>query len=244
MRPTPRNVLLASVVVLAGAWGFVRISAVGAQEALQSAKSARGGLLAKTTRHQFEVFFFPTGVRVLAETAAGQPVDVSRATGTATFYHPNSPQPWFSRTLRGTGQTPASLELPIGLGNAPATGGKVTFELSGLPDPSEPTASFTIPLEFVATHPASSSATVHPAPPHGGTATVPRYVVYRPGSSDYGYYPYSSPTPASPPASSYYGYSTPSRHFSGDGDSVGPGHRDWSTGRDSPLAKPWMRPID
>ncbi len=35
MRPTPRNVLLASVVVLAGAWGFVRISAVGAQEASQ-----------------------------------------------------------------------------------------------------------------------------------------------------------------------------------------------------------------
>src|SRR4051794_26424497 len=161
MHPTPRNALLASVVVLAGAWGFVRIRAVAAQEASQSARSARGGLLAKTARHQFEVFFFPTGVRVLAETAAGQPVDVSRAAGThcgvffsppgggvlgepaagrrvavpraagpVTFSHPTPPQPWFSRPLRGTsGQTPASLELPIGLGNAPASGGKATFEL-------------------------------------------------------------------------------------------------------------------
>src|SRR3954447_7531657 len=209
MRPTPRYVLLASVVVLAGAWGFVRIRAVGAQEALQSAKSARGGLLAKTAHHQFEVFFFPTGVRVLAETAAGQPVDASRATGTATFYHPNSPQPWFSRPLRGTsGQAPASLELVIGLGNAPAVGGKVTFELSGLSDPAEPTASFTVPLEFVATPSAGSTAARHPAPPQGGTATVPRYT-YGPGYYGYGYYPYSSPTPASPPASSYFGYSNP-----------------------------------
>ena len=242
MRPTPRNVLLASVVVLAGAWGFVRIRAVGAQEASPSAKSARGGLLAKTARHQFEVFFFPTGVRVLTETAAGQPVDASRASGTATFYHPNSPQPWFSRPLRGTAQ--AGLELAIGLGNAPATGGKVTFELSGLTDPAESSASFTVPLEFVATSPAGSTAATHPAPPQDGTATVPRYV-YRPGSSGYGYYPYSSPTAASrPPASEYRVYSSPSRHFRSDGDTVGAGHRDWTTGRDSPLAKPWLRPMD
>src|SRR3954468_5188655 len=168
MRPTPRYVLLASVVVLAGAWGFVRIRAVGAQEVLQSAKSARGGLLAKTARHQFEVFF-PTGAPVLAETVAGQPVDASRASGTATFYHPNSPQPWFSRPLSGTAQ--GGLEFPIGLGNAPATGGKVTFEISGLAAPAESSASFTVPLEFTATQPTSGTATAHPAPPRGGTAT-------------------------------------------------------------------------
>ncbi len=242
MRTTPRNVLLASVVVLVGAWGFVRISAVGAQEALQSAKSARGGFLAKTARHQFEVFFYPTGVRVVTETATGQPVDASRASGTATFYHPNSPQPWFSRPLSGTAQ--GGLELPIGLGNAPATGGKVTFEISGLADPAESSASFTVPLEFTATQPTSGTATAHPAPPRGGTATVPRYV-YRPGFSGYGYYPYSSPTPASRPAGSEYRvYSSPSRHLQGDGDTVGAGHRDWTTGRDSPIAKPWLRPMD
>ncbi len=129
MHPTSRNVLLASVTVLAATWGLVRISSVGAQEELKAARSARGGLLAKTARHQFEVFFYPTGVRVLVETASGQPVDASRASGTATFYHPNSPQPWFSRPLNSTAQ--AGLEFAIGLGNAPATGGKVTIELSG-----------------------------------------------------------------------------------------------------------------
>jgi hypothetical protein len=241
VRLTPRNVLLASVV-LAGTWGLVRIRSVDAQEESRAARSARGGLLAKTARHQFEVFFYPTGVRVLAETASGQPVDASRASGTATFYHPNSPQPWFSRPLHGTAQS--GLELAIGLGNTPAAGGKVAIEVSGLTDPAESSASFTVSLEFVAVPPAESSAAAHPAPPRGGTASVPRYV-YRPGPSGYGYYPYSSPTaPSRPPASEYRAYSSPSRHFRGDGDTVGAGHRDWTTGRDSPIAKPWLRPFD
>jgi hypothetical protein len=241
MHPTSRSVLLASVALLAATWGLVRIGSVGAQEELKAARSARGGLLAKTTRHQFEVFFYPTGVRVLVETASGQRVDASRASGAATFYHPNSPQPWFSRPLHGTAQT--GLELAIGLGNAPAAGGKVTIEVSGLTDPAESSASFAVPLEFVAVPPAESSAAAHPAPPEGGTASVPRYV-YRPGPSGYGYYPYSSPTAASRPASEYRVYSSPSRHLRGDGDTVGAGHRDWTTGRDSPIAKPWLRPMD
>jgi hypothetical protein len=143
VRLTARNVLLASVV-LAGTWGLVRIRSVDAQEESRTARSARGGLLAKTARHQFEVFFYPTGVRVLAETASGQPVDASRASGTATFYHPNSPQPWFSRPIHGTAQS--GLELAIGLGNTPAAGGKVAIEVSGLTDPAESSTSFTVPL--------------------------------------------------------------------------------------------------
>ena len=232
MRLTPRNVLLASVVVLAGSWGAARISAVGAQEEARAARSARGGLLAKTARHQFEVFFYPTGVRVLPGTAAGQPVDTSRATGTATFYHPNSPSPWFTRPLRGT---PGSLELAIGLGNAPQSGAKVAFEVTGLGDATK--ATFTVPLEFV------PQPAAEPAAPQGGVATVPRYT-YAPGYYGYGYYPCSSPNAASPAASTYHSYASPSGHYRDDGDSVGPGHRDWSTGRDTPLAKPWMRPMD
>ncbi len=233
MSPATTRMLIAGVAI-AGAWGLGSPGLGEGQETPQVVKTARGGLLVKTPRHQFEVFFFPTGVRVLSKTAAGQPVDLAGATGTATFYHPNSPRPWFSRPLRASGGT---LDLAIGLGNAPASGAIVTIQVAGLADASEPAATFTVPLAFV------PQPTAQPAPPPAGVAAVPRYT-YGPGSSGYGYYPYSSPVAAAPPASAYHGYATPSRHFRADGDSVGPGHRDWSTGRDLPLAKPWMRPID
>lgn len=233
MRSATTGILLASFA-LVGTWGFGGFGPARAQETTKVAKTARGGLLATTPQHQFEVYFYPTGVRVFPLAATGQAVDVSRAAGTATFYHPNSPRPWFSRPLRSTR---GSLDLAVGLGNAPASGTKVAFEVTGLADSSEPKATFTVPLEFV------PQPTAQPAAPLGGVAAVPRYT-YGPGYSGYGYYPYSSPTAASPPASAYHTYSSPSRHYSSDGDSVGPGHRDWTTGRDSPLAKPWLRPMD
>ena len=72
---------------------------------------------------------------------------------------------------------------------------------------------------------------------------VPRYV-YRFGYQGYGYYPYTTPAPvAQPTARQTYMYSIPGM-FGPGGMTVGPGHRDWSTGRDSPLAKPWMRASD
>jgi hypothetical protein len=236
MRPSTTGMLLVSVA-LAGTWGLSSYGQGRGPETANAVKTARGGLLAKTPQHQFEVFFYPTGVRVFAQSAAGQPVDTSRATGTATFYHPNSPQPWFSRPLRVTPGQAGSLEVAIGLGNAPATGAKVVFEVNGLTGTGESHATFAVPLEFVA------QPTARPTAPRGGVAAVPRYT-YGPGYDGYGYYPYNSPSPSSPPASAYYGYSSPSRHFRNDGDSVGPGHRDWSTGRDLPLAKPWLRPMD
>lgn len=236
MRALTTGMLLAGFT-LAGTWGFGGFGPAEAQEQTKVSKTTRGGLLATTPQHQFEVFFYPTGVRVFPQTRAGQPVDASQATGTATFYHPNSPSPWFARPLRGTAGQASSLELALGLGNAPASGAKVTFEVSGLADASEPKATFTVPLEFV------PQPSAQPAAPQGGVATVPRYT-YGPGYYGYGYYPYSSPTAASPPASAYYRYSAPSGHYRGDGDSVGPGHRDWTTGRDNGLAKPWLRPMD
>jgi hypothetical protein len=236
MRTLTTGMLLAGVV-LAGTWGLGGIGRVGAQEEVKAGKTSRGSLLAKAQNHQFEVFFYPTGLRVFPQTAAGQTVDISRASGSATFYHPNSSSPWFSRPLRATPGRANSLDLTIGLGNAPTTGAKVTIEVSGLTDVSESQAIFTVPLEFV------PQPTSRPTAPQGGVAAVPRYT-YGPGFYGYGYYPFNSPTATSPPASAYHAYSSPSRHFGGDGDSVGPGHRDWSTGRDIPLAKPWMKPMD
>lgn len=269
MRPSPRfkGVALAGVV-LAGTWGLVRTGRIDAQEEAKVAQSARGGLVAKSERHRFEIFFYPTGVRVFAQDAAGISLDASKLAATATFYHPNSPRPWFARPLRGVpaaGVRPSSLDLAIGLSTVPPTGAKVTFEIAGLPDPAEPTASFTVPFAFVKA-PAQSAA-AYPTPPRGGMVPSPRYV-YGPGYYGYGYYYYPGPESPLPhgrgPAVPLSGYgqvpsagpSYPMLYLSGGhgvsilprsggtGTTVGPGHRDWTTGRDVPLAKPWLRPMD
>lgn len=74
---------------------------------------------------------------------------------------------------------------------------------------------------------------------------TPRYV-YVPGYYGMTYYYYVVPAPAvaqAPvPAQPQY-YAAP-RQASGE-HYVGPMHpRDWSSGRYSPLAKPWLRPMD
>jgi hypothetical protein len=243
MRALTTGMLLAAAA-LAGTWGLGGVGRAGAQEQAKVSKTAQGGLVATTPHRQFEVFFYPTGVRVFPRTAAGQPVDVSRASATATFYHPNSPRPWFSRPLAAgaaaPGQAPSSLEHAIGLANVPASGVRVTFEVTGLPGPSGSTATFTVPFEF-ATVPSSTAATTQPAATTAG-ASVPRYV-YGYGNAGYGYYQYTSPGTAAPrvTATRYYGRPMP---FPEAGHEVGPNHRDWSTGRDVPLAKPWLQPFD
>lgn len=230
MRPSLRAIALAGLG-LASTWGILRAGKVDAQEQAKVAKSARGGLLARVEHHQFEVFFFPTGVRVFAQDHSGATLDATKLGATATFYHPNSPQPWFARPLRGTSE---SLDLAIGLGNAPRSGAKVTFQVSALPG-GESVATFTVPLDFVP-QPASQ-----PSAPPAATTPSPRYV-YVPGYHGYGYYAYPGPETMPQPAASsprYYGSSG-----SMSGHTVGPMHRDWATGRDLPLAKPWMKPRD
>jgi hypothetical protein len=236
------NAFLLAVVLSSGHFGLA-----GVQDESRPTRSARGGTLARTGRHQFETFFYTTGLRVFPLNSAGAPIDASKLTGTATFYHPNSPKPWFSRPLHGTpvtaGQTSSSLDLSIGLDTVPPTGAKVTFEIAGLTDPAEPTAEFTVPFEFTKV-PADSSA-IHPAPLTGVVATSPRYV-YGPGYSGFGYYQYPGPEAAPSPSSNptVYGYGTPSSGYSG---SSGRTH-DWSTGRDYQggglISKPWLRPMD
>lgn len=233
MRTSLKVATLASFI-LAGSTHLLSIGYAALQAPATNARSPRGALLASTDRHRFEVFFYATGVRVFTRDLADQPIDASKLLGTATFYHPNSPKPWFSRPLRGGVE---SLDLPIRLDNAPQSGARVTFDLEGLPGPTGSQATFTVPLEF-APQPAAQ-----PTAPRESPAQA---YVYAPGYYGYGYYVY--PGPATPPQASptlptYYG--SPS-YGSGSmsGHSVGPMHRDWSSGRDSPLAKPWLQPRD
>ena len=58
-----------------------------------------GGKVAMTKEYHFEVVFAKDGLKVYPRSHEDQPVDASRLTGTATFYHPNSPKPWFERKL-------------------------------------------------------------------------------------------------------------------------------------------------
>jgi len=273
MRPAGAFIALAMGIV-----EFVNPASVGAQEDSKPALSARGGLLERSRHSQFEVFFYTTGLRVFPQDAAGVPLDAAKLTGTATFYHPNSPKPWFSRPLGGTRAAPgqsASLDLVIGLSTVPPTGAKVTFEVAGLPDSAEPTVTFTVPFEFVKAP--RESPVAHPTPPQGGVASSPRYV-YDPGFYGFGYYPYPGPEIALPhrsgPTASLSGYGqvqlansgTPLPYVSGHevfilpstgGSSVlgvpawhftpgsaVPARHDWTTGRDVPLVKPWLRPMD
>ncbi len=223
---------LMALIATIGAWRFG--STPSAQE---PTKTARGGLLVTSKQHQFEVFFFPTGVRVFPFTADGAPQDASRLTGSATFYHPNSPQPWFSRPLKPAAGTPSpSIDLVIGLTNAPAAGAKVTFEVDGLTDAGGSKVAFTVPLELIRT------PAVEPAQANTAVANVPRYV-YMPGYHGYGYYQYSAPGTTFVPQSRPAAYYAAPRRESGE-HYVGPQHRDWSSGRDSPLAKPWLSPMD
>lgn len=235
MRPALRTVVLAGAA-LASTWGPPRIGLVVAQEEVDPAKAARGGLLAKVDQHQFEVFFYPTGVRVFTKDREGTAVDASRLAGTATFYHPNSPKPWFSRPLGGTYE---SLDLAIGLSRVPRSGAKVAFEISGLSGAPMPEAAFIVPLEFV------PQAAAQPTAP-GAVAPGPRYV-YGPGYHGFGYYPFPGPetVPSQRSGPAVYGYGSPS----GRGRSGSPGvTRDWSTGRDYQagglISKPWLRPRD
>jgi hypothetical protein len=211
MRPLSKFAALAGLVGLVSVSGFVR-SALAGDPA--PARSARGGLIAKSGQHRFEVFFFPTGVRVYPQGPAGESVDVSRMAATATFYHPNTPRPWFSRPISAetaaAGRAPTSLEHAVVLTNVPPRGVKVTFEVTGLSGPAGSTAEFTVPFEF--------APTPTPTPTPTATAALPAAAVTA-GFAVYG----------------------PAARFPAVGREVGPtNHRDWATGRGVRLAKPWM----
>jgi hypothetical protein len=230
-----------AILAIAAAIVAGQVGPSGAQVGEAPAKSARRGLLATVEGHQFEVFFYPTGVRVFGRTGAGAAVDASTLGATATFYHPNSPKPWFVRPLVPNGE---SMDLAIGLANAPASGAKVAFAVTGLSSSEGSTATFTVPLEFAPQPPAQATA-AQPTAPAAGTPG-PRYV-YGPGYYGFGYYQYPGPqaVPSQPSVPTVYGYSAPSGRVRGGNSGV---THDWSTGRSYPagglISKPWLRPTD
>ena len=111
-----------------------------------------GGKVAMTKEYHFEVVFTKDGLKVYPRTHEDKPLDSSKLTGTATFYHQNSPKPWFDKPLTPTkssaslGKTTESLEAKVDTRKVPASGDKETVVVSGLPDEAEPTATITVPF--------------------------------------------------------------------------------------------------
>ena len=207
--------------------------------------SSRGGMLTTVEGHRFEVFFYPTGVRVFPMDETGKPMDVRRLSGQATFFHPNDPDtPWFVRPLRPTEPRPdhpaRSLDLSIGLASVPRQGATVQFEILGLESPNASTADFRIPLRFVADPQGRREEAVRLRLDE--TATIaessPRVVVARTTFA-------SSPTPRPAVAPLIFVLPTivPVTETIEDFSSFGTRNRDWSTGRTNlPLSRPWLYP--
>ena len=236
------------------AWAFVALAGVFAlaesRGESEPADLSRGASVAKTRHYRFEVYFYRTGVRVFTERREGTPLTVSGLAGTATFYHPNSPKPWFSRPL-SPATSASSLDLAVGLGEVPAAGVKVRVTILGLPEPAEPEATFTVPLAFVAASAATGTvASTRPARPRDGVLSLFRDE-YDPGSEGLGDYPFTRLDTTLPlttaPAVSRYGYGRgasaspggPLPYVSGHGVFLMP-----SADRDVPLARSWLRPTD
>ena len=236
---TSKIMAWAGALMLGGITGIEPFRPVAAQDVPSSAKTARGGLLAKTEHYQFEVFFYRTGLRVFPQSVHGTPVDVSKLTGTATFSLPGAPEP-FVYTLKGAsaagGRGPESLDLGLDLSKVPAAGSKVAFEIGGLGAHAGGHVSFTVPFELV---PSLAEPRPSPSMGHAPGAPSPRFI-YGQGYYGQGYYQQSEQAAPVARSPSHSTYTVPSSSGSFSGGSHP--FRDWSTGRDIPLAKPWMRP--
>ncbi len=140
------------LVSLGCALGLGFASPSEAQEGHDHAGATHGGAQAQTKRYHFDATFSASGLKLTVHGLDHKSVDVSGLSAKATFYHPSTPKPWFTRELRpsaaGQGRVPTSFELVMNLGKVPAKGTRVTFQVSGLPDPGEPTATFTVPFSL------------------------------------------------------------------------------------------------
>jgi hypothetical protein len=150
---------------IALAFGLGSASPSRAHDGHDHGAGPRGGALEMTKHYHFEVVFTAAGFKVFPYGMDGKPLDTTKLSGKATFYHPNTPKPWFDRPLSAAatspGRSPVSLDCTIDLSKVPTNGTKVTFEVSSLPDPVEPSASFTVPFALTQAPPA---AAVRPAP--------------------------------------------------------------------------------
>jgi hypothetical protein len=149
MRKTWWNTPAILVGVLA--FGLGVVTTAQAQEGHDHAGATHGGGdQRQAKRFHFETAFSKSGLKLAAHGPDHRAIDVSGLDATATFYHPSSENAWFTRKLRpapaGQGQVSTSLELVMDLSRVPTKGARVVFRVSGLPDPGEPTVSFTVPF--------------------------------------------------------------------------------------------------
>lgn len=191
MFPNTRRLTLFALLIALPALTLSASAGDDAKPALEI--SPRGGLLTRTQAHQFEVFFYPSGLRVYPRNLQGQPLDPQQLAGTATFLVSGQSKPWFSRALSPrrslTGQTKGSLTLAMDLSSVPRTGVSVRFEVVGLGEEGEERVAFDLPFELVRT-PAAPALSPQPAPtPTASVApTTPPYV-YSQGYYGVGFYP-------------------------------------------------------
>lgn len=149
MHTTPRFAAWTVAAIIA----VVGLDRGHARQAPAHTRSPRGGTLVRTQHYRFEVFGYPTGLRVFVSDKDGAAMNAAALSGTATFFHPNSPRPWFSRPLQPSPSQPhaaaESLDLAMNLASVPASDASVKIEIGGLPDPKEPSTRFTVPFLFV-----------------------------------------------------------------------------------------------
>ncbi len=150
----PRKVQIFTTIGSALALGFV--VAASAHEGHKHGAPPHGGKVAMTKEYHFEAVFAKDGLKLYPRTHEDKALDASRLSGTATFYHPDSPKPWFEQKLAPTpavpGKATTSLQATIDLSKVPVTGAKVAFKVAGLPEAAEPTATFTTPFALAATN--------------------------------------------------------------------------------------------
>ena len=143
-----RNSLTVFGVALTLGLGSVGLSR--AHDGHEHGAPLHGGKVAMTKEYHFEVVFAKDGLKVFPRSHEDRPIDASRLSGTATFYHPSSPKPWFERKLApaagSPGKAPSSIGTVVDLSKVPTTGAKVEFKVEGLPEAAETTASFSIPF--------------------------------------------------------------------------------------------------
>ncbi|MDR3637583.1 MAG: hypothetical protein P4L84_27505 [Isosphaeraceae bacterium] len=166
MKWGPRATIVLGSLAFAGlglGWAELGTAQAGRDRTPAPAMALHGGVSARAARHDFEVVFSQAGVKVYAYAADHKPIDTSRLTGTVTFYHPNTPEPWFSRTLHTAatvaGHAPDSLVVNINLSAVPTSGARVAFHVEGLADLAEGIAEFALPFA-IALPPAISVAPI------------------------------------------------------------------------------------
>jgi len=253
--------VLKTIVILGGLltslFGLDRARLAGAEQETKVSHSRRGGILVAAEGHRFEVFFYPTGVRVFPLDAAGNALDTSRLTASVTVSYPGAPlEHSLPRPLHPvpthTDAAPSSLVASIGLADAPEKTTTVVLEIIGLSGTTASTATFRVPLEFVAKAAATDTDTNISSEPRkiarlgyeGNRPDVvsePRTLPQPADRPDVVSEPRTLPQPAEA-TPTYLG--TPMNtggNTSMNATTAGLMRRDWTTGRDNlPLAKPWL----